>query len=109
MGTVLVMMAMGVEAGKKVILPSFTFMASAQAVLYAGAVPLFAEVRDDLTLDVDDLDALRVLVGELLDDAPFRAAEKDAAPAHFTHSCVRVLRETCAALAPPAGSHAGQR
>jgi uncharacterized protein len=59
--------------------------------------------------DVDDLDTLRVLVGELLDDTPFRATERDAAPAHFTHGCVRVLRETCAALAPQAGSHAGQR
>lgn len=58
MGAVLVMKAMGVEPGKKVIVPSFTFMATAQSILYAGAVPVFAEVRDDLTLDVDDLDAL---------------------------------------------------
>src|SRR5258708_2581473 len=57
-GAVLVMKALGVESGQKVIVPSFTFMASAQAILYAGAIPLFAEVRDDLTLDVDDLDAL---------------------------------------------------
>jgi uncharacterized protein len=59
--------------------------------------------------DVDDLDTLRVLVGELLDDAPFRAAEREVAPAHFTRRCVRVLREKCAALAPRAPSHAGQR
>lgn len=58
MGAVLVMKALGVEPGKKVIVPSFTFMASAQAILYAGAIPVFAEVRDDLTIDVDDLDAL---------------------------------------------------
>jgi dTDP-4-amino-4,6-dideoxygalactose transaminase len=58
MGMVLVMKALGVEPGKKVIIPSFTFMATAQAVLYAGAVPLFAEVRDDLTLCPDDLDRL---------------------------------------------------
>jgi molybdopterin-guanine dinucleotide biosynthesis protein A len=59
--------------------------------------------------DVDDLDTLRVLIGELLDDAPFRAAAKDAAPAHFTRRSVRVLRETCAALAAGTDSHAGQR
>lgn len=58
LGAVLVMKALGVEPGQKVVLPSFTFMASAQAVLYAGAVPVFAEVRRDLNLDPDDLDRL---------------------------------------------------
>jgi dTDP-4-amino-4,6-dideoxygalactose transaminase len=33
-------------------------MASVQAILYAGCVPIFAEVRDDLTLCPDDLDRL---------------------------------------------------
>ena len=59
--------------------------------------------------DVDDLDTLRVLVGELLDGTPFRAAETDGSPARFTRCCVRILRETCAALAPRAGSHADPR
>jgi uncharacterized protein len=59
--------------------------------------------------DVDDLDTLRVLVGELLDDTPFRAVDRDAAPAPFTRRCLRELRAACAALAPRAGSHAGQR
>jgi uncharacterized protein len=59
--------------------------------------------------DVDDLDTLRVLVGELLDDTPFHAVDRDAAPALFTRRCLRDLREACAALAPRAGSHAGQR
>jgi dTDP-4-amino-4,6-dideoxygalactose transaminase len=57
-GTILVMKALGVEPGSKVILPSFTFMATAQAVLYAGCVPVFAEIRDDLNLCPDDLDRL---------------------------------------------------
>jgi dTDP-4-amino-4,6-dideoxygalactose transaminase len=33
-------------------------MATAQAVLYAGAIPLFAEVEDDLNLSPSDLDRL---------------------------------------------------
>jgi dTDP-4-amino-4,6-dideoxygalactose transaminase len=42
----------------KVVVPSFTFMATAQAILYAGGVPVFAEVRDDLTICPTDLEAL---------------------------------------------------
>jgi dTDP-4-amino-4,6-dideoxygalactose transaminase len=55
---ILTMKALELQAGRKVIVPSFTFMASAQAILYAGCVPVFAEVRDDLTLCPDDLDRL---------------------------------------------------
>src|SRR2546421_1285435 len=58
MGLVFTLQALGLQKGQKVILPSFTFMATAQAVLYAGGVPIFAEIEDDLTLspaDVKDL------------------------------------------------------
>src|ERR1700693_1579639 len=50
--------ALGLEGGQKVILPSFTFMATAQAILYAGGVPVFAEIEDDLTLSPSDLEEL---------------------------------------------------
>jgi dTDP-4-amino-4,6-dideoxygalactose transaminase len=58
MGLVLTLQALGLEPGQKVVLPSFTFMATAQAVLYAGGMPLFAEIEDDLTLSPTDLQAL---------------------------------------------------
>ena len=58
MGAVLAMKAMEIETSRKVIVPSFTFVATAQAVLFAGALPVFAEVRDDLTIDPDDLNAM---------------------------------------------------
>lgn len=58
LGMVLSLKALGVEPGEKVIVPSFTFMATAQSALYAGAMPVFADVADDLTLDPDDLDSL---------------------------------------------------
>ena len=57
-GLVFTLAALGLERGQKVILPSFTFMATAQAILYAGGVPIFAEIEDDLTLSVNDLDRL---------------------------------------------------
>jgi dTDP-4-amino-4,6-dideoxygalactose transaminase len=57
-GLIFALQALGLERGQEVIVPSFTFMATAQAVLYAGGTPVFAEVTDDLTLSPDDLEAL---------------------------------------------------
>lgn len=47
--------ACGVGAGDEVILPPFTFVASFEAVLTAGAVPVFAEIDETLCLDPDDI------------------------------------------------------
>ena len=44
------------KKGKKVLVPSITFSASAAAVLYCGLVPVFVDVRkSDLTMDFEDL------------------------------------------------------
>ncbi len=52
-GLMLVLQAIGARG--PVVLPSFTFAASAHAVVWAGGTPVFAEVAEDsLTLDVDD-------------------------------------------------------
>ena len=52
-GLMLVLQAL--EARGPVVLPSFTFAASAHAVAWAGGTPVFAEVSEDsLTLDPDD-------------------------------------------------------
>jgi dTDP-4-amino-4,6-dideoxygalactose transaminase len=58
LGMILVLKALGIEPGNRIVVPSLTFMATAQAVLYAGAIPVFAEVGEDLNLCPDDLDAL---------------------------------------------------
>lgn len=44
------MSALGIGYGDEVILPSFTFVASFEAVLSVGAVPVFVDVDDTLTL-----------------------------------------------------------
>jgi 8-amino-3,8-dideoxy-alpha-D-manno-octulosonate transaminase len=49
--------ASGIGAGDEVILPPFTFVASFEALLMAGAVPVFAEIDDTLCLNPDDIDA----------------------------------------------------
>jgi len=45
------MSALGIGYGDEVILPAFTFVASFEAVLSVGAVPVFVDVDDTLTLD----------------------------------------------------------
>ena len=45
------MSALGIGYGDEVILPSFTFVASFEAVLSVGAVPVFVDVDDSLTLN----------------------------------------------------------
>lgn len=45
------MAALGIGYGDEIILPSFTFVASFEAVLSVGAVPVFVDVDDSLTMD----------------------------------------------------------
>jgi UDP-4-amino-4,6-dideoxy-N-acetyl-beta-L-altrosamine transaminase len=50
--------AAGVGSGDEVVVPALTFAASANAVLYLGGKPVFADVRSDtLNVDVDDVAA----------------------------------------------------
>ncbi len=48
--------ACGVGAGDEVIVPPFTFIATIEAVLMAGAVPVFAEIDETLCLDPQALE-----------------------------------------------------
>ena len=50
------LVALGVRPGDEVIVPAFTFIATVNAVVAAGAVPVFAEVDDTLGLDPSDLE-----------------------------------------------------
>ncbi len=53
----LAMQTMGLERGDEVLLPSFTCMANANAVLIAGGVPRFVDIeRDTLNLDPADVE-----------------------------------------------------
>lgn len=40
----------------QVVIPSFTFVATAHAVIRAGFTPVFCDILNDFTLDIDDLD-----------------------------------------------------
>ena len=47
--------AAGVGPGDEVIVPAYTWMASAAAPLLVGAVPILAEIDETLTVDPDDI------------------------------------------------------
>ena len=48
----------GIKQGDEVLLPSFTFVATANAVVAAGGRPMFVDIKkDDYTMDVSDLKA----------------------------------------------------
>ncbi len=49
--------ACGIGAGDEVIIPPFTFVATFEAVLTAGAVPVFAEIDETLCLDPEAVKA----------------------------------------------------
>ncbi len=51
----LALSALGVGAGDEVILPTFTFVASMEAVISVGAVPVFADVDHSLTLNPESV------------------------------------------------------
>ncbi len=57
-GLIFTLAALGIKPGHQVVLPSFTFMATGQAILYAGGLPLFADIDDDLNISVNDLEHL---------------------------------------------------
>src|SRR5688500_9700899 len=47
--------AAAIGPGDEVILPGYTYIASAAAILLCGAVPVIAEIDDTLTIDPDDV------------------------------------------------------
>ncbi|WP_439382385.1 DegT/DnrJ/EryC1/StrS family aminotransferase [Amycolatopsis lexingtonensis] len=53
----LALRALGIGPGDEVIVPEFTMIASAWAVTYTGATPVFVDCGDDLNLDVSLIEA----------------------------------------------------
>jgi 8-amino-3,8-dideoxy-alpha-D-manno-octulosonate transaminase len=51
--------ALGVGCGDEVIVPAYTFLATVNAVVVAGAVPVFAEIDESLSIDPADVEAKR--------------------------------------------------
>jgi dTDP-4-amino-4,6-dideoxygalactose transaminase len=55
-GLHLILVAMGIGPGDEVIVPAFTWVATANVVLYCGATPVFADVsRETFNIDPEDV------------------------------------------------------
>lgn len=50
------LVAMGIGPGDQVIVPAYTYIATAMAVVAAGAIPVICEVDETLTMDPDDME-----------------------------------------------------
>ncbi|MFC1574061.1 DegT/DnrJ/EryC1/StrS family aminotransferase [Candidatus Latescibacterota bacterium] len=51
------LLSLGVKPGDEVIVPAYTFVATYSAVIYAGAIPVLAEINDSLCIDPADIEA----------------------------------------------------
>ena len=81
------LVAGGIGPGDDVLVPAFSFIATASCVLRAGARPVFADVDDDGLLDLDDAAAKLTprtravvavqLYGQMLDPARLEAFARD--------------------------------
>ncbi len=49
------MIVAGVKAGDEVICPSMSYIATANCIKYVGATPVFAEVKEDYNIDIEDV------------------------------------------------------
>jgi dTDP-4-amino-4,6-dideoxygalactose transaminase len=55
-GAILLLKWFGVKEGDEVIVPAYTYSATALAVLHCGAIPVMVDVTDDFTIDVNAIE-----------------------------------------------------
>ena len=100
----------GVGPGDEVVCPSYTFIATANAVLYAGGTPVFAEI-DAQTWNIDPADALRRVSSRTKAIIPVHqvglAADLDALKAIEERGITVVEDAACAIGSTYRGRHIG--
>jgi dTDP-4-amino-4,6-dideoxygalactose transaminase len=52
-GVIMLLKWWGIEEGDEVVIPSYTYAATALAVIHAGGVPIMVDAKDDFTMNVD--------------------------------------------------------
>ncbi|SNR67084.1 dTDP-4-amino-4,6-dideoxygalactose transaminase [Maribacter sedimenticola] len=52
-GAIMMLRWLGLEKGDEVIIPSYTYSATALAVIHAGGVPVMVDVHDDFNINID--------------------------------------------------------
>ena len=54
-GAILVLKWFGIKEGDEVIIPAYTYSATALAVLHCGATPVMVDIKDDFTIDPEKI------------------------------------------------------
>jgi dTDP-4-amino-4,6-dideoxygalactose transaminase len=97
----LIVKALGLGPGDEVLVPSFTFAASVNAVLYEGCVPVFVDIEPE-TLNLDPEDLERKITdrtrGILVVDVFGHPAEWDAIGQIAAKHGLKVIDDSCEAL-----------
>ncbi len=102
------LVGMGIGPGDEVIVPAYTWLASAGAILSVGAIPVLAEVDESLTLAPADFEAritprTRAVIPVHMGGRP---CDMDRIKAVAAKHGVRVLEDACQAIG---GSYRGRR
>jgi dTDP-4-amino-4,6-dideoxygalactose transaminase len=102
------LVGMGIGPGDEVIVPAYTFMATALAPLAVGAVPILAEVDASLTLDPADVERkitprTKVIIPVHMVGLP---SDMDAMMSIAAEHDLKVLEDACQA---DGGSYGGKR
>jgi len=102
------LVAGGIGPGDEVIIPAFTFMATAAAVLAVGAVPIIAEIDPTLTLDAADVERkisprTRAMILAHMCGLP---CALDALAAIASKHRIRIIEDACQSMG---GSYRGRR
>ncbi len=100
--------ALGVGPGDEVLVPAHTYMATAMAVLAAGAIPVIVDVDESITLDPDAVDdAVGPRTKAVIPVHMWGAAcDMDRIMATAERHGLMVLEDTCQAVG---GSYEGRR
>ena len=99
--------AMGVGAGDEVIVPPFTFVASVEAIVAAGAIPVFAEIDETLCISAQGIEKVitprtkAVNVVHMCGAMPDMDAIKKVCEVHG----ILILEDACQAIG---GTYKGQ-
>jgi dTDP-4-amino-4,6-dideoxygalactose transaminase len=104
---VLALDAMGVGDGDEVILPAFTFYATAEAVVQRGARPVFADV-DPVTLNIDPDDAARRITPRTKAIVPVHLFGRPAPLADLAELDVPLLEDAAQAFGAPGVATTGR-
>jgi len=95
----LALLACGVEPGDEVIVPALTFVATANAAIYCGARPVFADVVGESDLLIDPRDVERKITPRTRAIVPVHYAgypcDMDALQALAADHSLRIVEDAC--------------